>query len=391
MLRLLFSRAASGFEGLIVFTHGRSQQITPSRLLGARPSRRRPATARSNVQQLEVRCLMSATANLTAYRPVTEYINSAAYPISEADEASASLGAGLRVNGDDDNANGVRDFFDQSPTTTADNDLIRVDVSGDGTSFTLTWTGSLAVWTSDTKTSLIANGASLQPGQTVWVEYTSEVHTVGTSTQLVLTSSDSDSTATDTVVFHSFQSVVAAIAGNTQSPTQFGDPNVGVYTIAGQLYSQGYDVQLYAHGQVQKDGKGAVYNDIVDGVLKRNVNNVAIVGYSWGGGATYDLSNALKKTTTLAPAGYRLVYTAYIDGIRHSSLSSETRKPVGTLYHDNIFQRKDLFPRGNTVLGAVNLNVTKTSWGANLRHVTIDDDPTVQQILTTNLKARVIA
>jgi hypothetical protein len=336
---------------------------------------------------------MSATANLQAYRPVTQYINSLAFPVSEADETSASLGAGIRVNGDDDNANGRADYTDLGPTTTADNDLVRVDVFGEGTSFELTWTGSLAVWTTPFKDASIINGGSVFAGQTVWVEYTSQTHTSGTTTQLTLESGDGVNGATDTVVFHSFQSVVIAIAGNTQEPTQFGDPNVGVYTIAGTLYAQGYDVQIYAHGQVSKtNGKGKVYDDTVTAVLKRNVNNVAIIGYSWGGGATYNLSNALKKTPTLASAGYKLVYTAYIDGIRHGSISSETRKPVGTLYHDNVYQRKDLVPRGNKVTGAnLNLNVTATTWGSQLRHVTVDDHPTVQQILVDNLKARVIA
>lgn len=367
------------------------KRLRSAALSNPRPRALRTPAIRFSAQPLEARCLMSATANLTAYRPVTQHINSSAFPISEADEASASRGAGIRVNGDDDNSNGVADYLDQSPTSAADNDLVRVDVLGEGTSFVLNWTGTLAVWTSASKDAAIINGSSVGVGQTLWVEYLSQVHTVSTTTQLNLTASDGALSATDTVVFHSFQSVVVAIAGNTQEPFRFGDPTLGIYTIAGQLYAQGYDVQLYAHGQVLKDGKGAVYNDIVNAVLKRNVNNVAVIGYSWGAGATYDLSNALKKTTTLAPAGYRLTYTAAIDGIKHSSVSSETRKPVGTAYHDNIFQRKDLLPRGNTVSGAQNVAVTKTTWGKNLRHVTIDDDPTVQQIVINNLRARVIA
>jgi hypothetical protein len=339
---------------------------------------------------------MSATANLQAYRPVTANINSLAFPVGEADEESTSRGAGIRVNGDDDNANGRADNLDLSPLTTADNDLIRVDVFGEGTSFELTWTGSLAVWTTPFKDAAIVNGGSVSHGQTVWLEYTSQTHTVATNTQLQLTTREATFSATDTVVLHSFQSVVIAIAGNTQEPTQFNDPNVGVYAVAGSLYNQGYDVQIYAHHQVSKAtktiGKGQIYDDTVTAVLKRNVNNVAIIGYSWGGGATYNLSNALKKTSTLAPAGYKLVYTAYIDAIRHGSITSETRKPVGTLYHDNIYQRKDFAPRGNKVTGAnLNLNVTTTSWGSLLRHVTVDDHPVVRQTLIDNLKARVIA
>ncbi len=334
---------------------------------------------------------MAATANLTAYRPVTTHIDSSLYPISDVHEGSSTLGAGIRVNGDDDNGNGVADSLDVGPLDFPDDDLVRVDVAGEGETLVLTWTGSLAVWTTATKDAAVTNGAEVWAGQTVWVEYVSQMHTVGTSTQLQLSASDVSSTATDTVVFHSFQSVIIVIAGNTQEPTRFGDPTLGVYTVAGQLYEQGYDVQLYAHGDVLKDGKGKAYADVVDGVLNRNVNNVAMLGYSWGAGAAYNLSNALKKTTPLAAAGYRLTYSASIDGIRHRAISAETRKPVGSAHHDNIYQRKDIVPRGNNVSGAKNLNVTKTTWGKNLRHVTIDDDPTVQQMLIDSLTARVIA
>jgi len=356
-----------------------------------RPRARRSIAACRPVQQLEMRCLMSATANLQAYRPVTQHIDSSAFPISEADEASATLGAGIRVNGDDDNGNGRADYLDLSPLSSADNDLVRVDVVGEGTSFVVSWTGTLAVWTSPMKEAAVINGASVGNGQSLWVEYVSQIHSVGTSTQLELEVSDGTNVATDTVVFHSFQSVVLAIAGNTQEPSRFGDPTLGVYTIAGELYSQGYDVQVYAHYEVLKTGKGKIYDDVVSGVLSRNVNSVAIIGYSWGAGAAYNLSNALKKTKTLAPAGYRLTYTASIDGIKHRSIGAETRKPVGTAYHDNVYQRKDFLPRGNKVSEAQNLNVTLTSWGVNLRHVTIDDHPTVQELLVTNLRARVIA
>jgi hypothetical protein len=368
------------------------RRISADRGLARGARKRRRHSPSSHVAVLETRCLMSATANLQAYRPVTANINSLAFPISEADEESATHGAGIRVNGDDDNANGRADYLDLSPLTTADNDLIRVDISGEGASFVLTWAGSLAVWTTPFKDARVVNGGSVDSGETIWVEYTSQTHTVGTATQLHLTTQAGVDFATDTVVFHSFQSVVLAIAGNTQSPSQFGDPNLGIYTIAGSLYAQGYDVQLYGHYDVSsRDGKGNAYADTVSAVLNRNVNNVAVIGYSWGGGATYNLSNALKKTPSLATAGYKLVYTAYIDGIRQGSISAETRKPVGTLNHDNIYQRKDSFPHGNTVKGAnLNLNVTTTTWGKLLRHVTIDDHPTVQQIIIDNLTAHVL-
>lgn len=357
--------------------------------------RRRSATrgatgSCSGVERLEVRALMSATANLVAYRPVTQNFNYAAFPITETDEISATRGAGIRFNGDDDNRNGVRDYLDTTPVTSADNDLVRVDALGTGTTFVVTWNGPLTVWTSADKVSSVPKNGSVSPGQSLWVEYVSSTHTTGTTTQLQMTVSDGLSSASDSVVFHSFQSIAIAIGGNTQDPAKFGDPNLGIYTMAGKLYGTGYDVHMFAHGQVQSTGKGAAFDEVVSAVLNRNVDNVAIYGYSWGGGATYELSAGLNANKSLAPAGYKLQYTAYIDAIRHNSISAETRKPVGTAYHDNFFQRKDFLLKGNTVSKANNINVTKTTWGKNLAHTSIDDNLTLQGMLLKNLTDRLI-
>ncbi len=342
------------------------------------------------VERLEDRSLMSATANLVAYRPVTQYFNYSAYPISEADEVTATRGAGIRFNGDDDNGNGTRDYLDTVSAASDDNDLVRVDALGSGTTFVVSWDGPLTVWTSANKASSVAQNSSVNPGQSLWVEYVSSTHTSGTGTQLHLTSSDDVSSASDSVVFHSFQSITIAIGGNTQDPAKFGDPNLGTFTMAGKLYGTGYDVHMFAHGQVQSTGKGAAYDEVVSAVLNRNVDNVAIYGYSWGGGATYELSAGLNANKSLAPAGYKLRYTAYIDGIRHNSISAETRKPVGTAYHDNFFQRKDFFLKGNSVSGANNINVTNTTWGKNLVHTSIDDNLTLHGMLLKNLTDRLI-
>ena len=191
-------------------------------------------------------------------------------------------------------------------------------------------------------------------------------------------------------MFHSFQSVVIAIGGRSQDPSKFGDPNLGTFTMGGTLYQNGYDVHLYSHDKVQSSGLGAAYNEVVSAVAKRNVDYVAIFGYSWGGGATYELTVGLKNNTAIARQ-YQLQYTAYIDGIRHNTISAERRLPVATKYHDNFYQRKDWLLRGNSITGAINVNVTTTTWGKNLTHTTIDDSLTLQSQLVNNLMTRVIA
>ena len=67
---------------------------------------------------------------------------------------------------------------------------------------------------------------------------------------------------------------------------------------------------------------------------------------------------------------------------------TEQRLPPVTQFHDNIFQRKDWLLKGNTIVGANNLNVTNTTWGSSLVHTTLDDNAMVQSIVVGNLKTR---
>lgn len=338
------------------------------------------------VEALEDRSLPSAMANLTAYRPVTEFINYTQYPIAESRETDVKLGPGIRLNGDDDNANGVRDFSDAAATA-AENDLVRVDIAASGDSFSLSWPDELKVWTTSTKTEAVTEGALYLPGQqTWWVEDVAPAASSGAMLSLTVTAGAE--TARDDVLFHTFKSDVIAIGGNQQSPANVGDPWLGVFTIGLSLYQQGYDVHLFSYDKVASNGQGAAFNEVKSAVLKRDVDQVAIVGYSWGGGSTYQLAAGLKASAALA-GQFQLQYTAYIDGIRRGTISAETRLPPGTQYHDNIYQRKDTFVKGNSLAGATNLNVTNTAWGSALIHTTIDDDATVQGIITTNLKSKV--
>jgi hypothetical protein len=360
------------------------------RLWNAGPRKSTKRQRRLLVEGLEDRALM-AVADLVAYRPVTEHINYALHAVPASMEDLATSGPGIRVNGDDDNGNSIPDSFDGASGST-ENDLIRVDAIGTGTSFVLSWDSQspLAVWTTSTKAAPVSNGGTIVPGQPLWVEYVGASDLSPLTASLTLAASDATGSASDSVLFHRFQSVVIAIGGNTQDPRNFGDSRLGAFTMGGTLYDRGYDVHLYAHDQVQSSGQGAAYNEVKNAVLNRNVDYVAIFGYSWGGGATYELSVGLKNTPVLA-GKYQLTYTAYVDGIRHGSISAETRLPAGTQWHDNFYQRKDWLLRGNSVAGAKNnVNVTLTAWGKSLVHTTIDDHATLQSILVNNLMTRVV-
>jgi hypothetical protein len=353
------------------------------------PARRRRTLA---LEPLDNRELLAAVADLVAYRPQTTHFNFAAYPVAEAVETDPAQGPGIRINGDDDNGNRRADYLDTTTSTAGDNDLVRVDTRGTGTQMTLAWTGPLAVWTTRTKSAPVANGAKVTTGQTLWVEYTSQTHSSANSAAMTLSVADaaSSTTATDQVVFHSFRSEVIIIGGNTQEPKNVGTAGLGIFNLGASLYARGYDVQLFAHGQVQSTGRGAAYDEVASAVLNRNVDNIAIMGYSWGGGATYELAAGLKANSALAAAGYQLQFTAYIDAIRHYSLTAETRLPPGAKYLQNYYQRRDFLLKGNAASGANNVNVTSTAWGASLSHTTIDDSPTLHADLINALTTRVV-
>ncbi len=123
-------------------------------------------------------------------------------------------------------------------------------------------------------------------------------------------------------------------------------------------------------------------------VRDRGVSQLAMVGFSYGGGAVRDLSSALAAASAIRNK-YTLQYSGYIDAIRHYSLGkSETRLPTNTAYHDNIFQRNDWLLKGDTVTGANNLNTSTTGPQRNLKHTTIDDSAFVLDTISANLKVR---
>lgn len=353
-------------------------------LFGSRPSPARQPS-RPALEALEDR-VVPAAADLDVYRPVTQHF--AATLVAEAQEDSYTVGAGVRINSDDDNANNVQDRLESVTASGGDNDLLQLVVGTNAAAMTLAYTDNLKVWTSATKTVAVASGATVAAGP-YWVEFVGAAHTTD-STPATLTLTPSDGAAADGVVLHTFRSVVVAIGGNGQNPANVGDPALGVFTIATTLYQQGYDVRMFSHDQVASNGTGAAYTEVVSAVTQRDVDYVAIYGYSWGGGATYELANGLKNNAALT-GQFTLSYTAYIDAITHGWISAERRLPPGTQYNDNVFQRRDWLLKGNTVSGSnTNLNVTTTSWGSTLNHTGVDDHANVRAMIVTNLTGRVI-
>jgi len=324
--------------------------------------------------------------SITAYRPRSEFYGDPFQKLAVPAAENTTPGVGIRVNGDDDDGNGMGDWNDTLVPT--ENDLIEVTLTVDpvevppGFEYVLARTSSnIRVWLSGAKSfpilstnddTVMSFGSSTA---TVWVE---SVGGGDATLRLEARRTGGETVAADEARFFPFSSVVIALGGEGQSPSDPPSGNHGTFHIARTLYGMGYDVHMYDEDVVSSSGGGAAYNEAVSAVRDRGVGSVAIFGYSHGGGSTHDM--ALRLNTNRASIGsFSIDYTAYVDGIGNSSdidISSETSLPPSTAYHVNYYQRSDFFLRGNSVSGAdVNVNVNNTPWGGGLDHGEVDDHP----------------
>jgi len=342
----------------------------------------------------------AATANLTAYRPQhgAGYAPFARTAVAEADEESATLGPGIRINapGDSDPA--------------GEDDLIEVALTLDppGAALAL-WRSSpaLRVWlTRDRQPGSEipfsgdkADDLPLGPGETaltLWVEWAAAEHGVA----VLSVEPPLASVAKDTLVFHTFQSIAMALGGEGQAPSDPADPNAGTFVVAVDQYRRGYDVHMYDEDNVTADGSGAVYDEVVNAVQNRAVAQVAIFGYSHGGGSTYDLAERLD----IFRAGigvFEIEFTSYVDSVSNNSdvdVGQELRRPPSTLYHLNHYQHGSFFEDFGLDGGPVpdsnppptGLDVETTPWGATSTHFEVDDYVQVRELIQTSLESLVL-
>jgi cysteine-rich repeat protein len=322
--------------------------------------------------------------NINAFRPQSEYYGSPLQRAAVPPDQEISPGVGIRVNGDDDNNNGIGDWTED--LVTGENDLVEITLTANlfpappGYEYVLSRNnGNIRVWTMPFK-SVAALGSNdelilaFSSGtQTLWVESVGGGDTTLTFAARLIGGATA---AADEVRFFPFSSVVIALGGENQSASDPPSSNHGMFNVARSLYHMGYDVHMYDEDVVSSNGSGAAYNEVVRAVQTRGIASVAIYGYSHGGGSTYDLANRLNNNRG-SIGSFSIDYTAYVDAIRNSSdfdINSETRLPPSTAYHVNYYQRNDTFIRGNSVSGAdVNVNVNNTAWGSGLDHGEVDD------------------
>jgi len=329
---------------------------------------------------------------LTAYRPQSEAYGAPLQRRSVPDAEEETPGAGIRINGDDDDANSTPDRDDTS--VSAENDLIEVEwdvnqvTAPAGVEYVIRRSnGNIKVWDSASKGTAILDATDesvLSPSAltgSIWVENTHGGEAVLTFE--ARTNPGGVVISSDQVNFFPFTSLVIGLHGEFQFPTDpvFG-PNEGVSYIAVALHQEAYDSHMYVENDVAADGSGAVYDEIVSAVQDRGVTGIALYGFSHGGGSIYDLSERLEANKA-SIGDFDILFSAYIDGIENDSdvdLDAEVRLPLGTGYHVNYYQSFGIIPPwGGSVAGAdVDVNVTSTLWGFLLVHITITNSAIIQ-------------
>ncbi len=304
-------------------------------------------------------------------------------PIVIADTRKGEHDVRIRRNGDDDDANTTADW--QDTNVSGEDDLIQVDVHASPTfpsqvGYTLERSGdAVKVWSTASKGTCYLDSSGPVPiaggDYTMWVEYNPARSNAESVMFGVWDKLHNQKAFDESLQFTPFNSTIIVFGGNTQVPLDHG---CGTFVIAEDLYAEGYDVHAYDEEDVDAAAQ-APYHEVVSAVDDRGVTEIAIIGYSQGGGAVHVLANGL---ATNPPTGaWTLEYTAYIDGVRHNGWNPETRLPSGSAYHVNYWQSHPsgiLGLHGASNPGAdFNLDVRTTAWGAALDHFTIDNHQNV--------------
>lgn len=329
-----------------------------------------------------------ASVDLIAFRPQTEgpgYGNP--FPFTAVpDNHELEPGIGIRKNGDDDDNDRKADLDKTDVSIAGENDLIEIELvvkagGAQGIQKVLRRSDAeINVFGGSDKSDPILDSndqAQLVTGplngNQGWVEWVGAVPGE-TVLRLEVQDARNGNTAFYTaIVFRPFTSVVIAFGGNGNEPLAASD---GAFDIAEYLYANGYDVHAYNEETVDA-AERIPYNEVKSAVEERSVGAVAIYGFSQGGGATFVLAEQLRDDPLASP--WVLVFTAYIDGIRHNGIFSQDEEPPNTQYHVNYFQTHAGLAGVSIPEAEVNVNVNETAWGEDLGHSDIDNDPTVQE------------
>ncbi len=345
----------------------------------------------------------SVELQIEAYTPLTTSFTQRITADTYEDDTSA----GIRRNGDDDNDNGLTDRLEFGNGD--EDDLIHTRLTMDdggaaGTTFQLARsTDSIEVWGQSNKTQphLVAGtSVDLGPGagaMDAWVEWES-MNPAETTSDLMLSVWDTTHNREAfqvAVNYYAFESIVIVLGGEFQAPA---DPvavpgNQGIFDFAIEEYIHGYDVHMYDEDDCGIYGEGAAYDEVVEAINGRAQANVAIMGYSHGGGSTYNLAWRLNENVignlTDVTGGFAIPYTAYIDAITDYTMGAENRRPLLSLFHVNQYQNNTGATGGFLNGGPAGGDDDIDRSYRGVVHSNIDDDPVVLDLMRARLRQRV--
>lgn len=299
-----------------------------------------------------------------------------------------------------------------SKTLANENDLIEVLIDGypgghDG--FVFETDSNLKIWTSSNKgQQIVFPGGGIQSelleldangNLTVFVEWVSAHH--GTSDLRLV--DEASGFVMDTLTFHTFRSVVIALGGLDPVPSVPTDPNHGLFLIADQIYQEGYDVHKYDEDNVSSGfipgpmypaGSGVPFDEVAGAVNNRFVSDVSIIGYSQGGGSTYNLSAYLSERRVAGEVNpFDLVFTTYLDAVADDGPFAEGRLPLNTQWHLNLYQQIDDVLDGTPTPGGnenIDVEVSPLFPFDEISHTDIDHQPSVMEWVLMRFRQRVI-
>lgn len=305
---------------------------------------------------------LSVKVSMIAFRQITPHFISTPVP----DDQKVDPGVGIRLNGNDSINNLIKVMLHVYPKIPPDG--VKYYLSRDNQ--------NIDVWGShgwSYPVLLITNQVEISfSGQTtkeIYIENTS----FGQSVLEFYAEKSGVKISSDKIVFHSFNSIVFTIGGFLATPP---DSRQGVWNLADDLYSTyGYDVYKYAW-----DGTSEMNSKIDEAINQNNVTNLAIIGYSYGGGSTY----AIAKNTFINNKSITIPFTAYIDAVVWGSPNiPEIYIPCLSKLHLNYYQQNSFLKgdKWNRIeCGYINPSVIEfnvSDWMPNMDHDKIHSNPNV--------------
>jgi hypothetical protein len=198
-----------------------------------------------------------------------------------------------------------------------------------------------------------------------------------------------------------FDNHIVIVGGHSQKQEWLNQGN-GVGGIAKKLRENpqhDFAVHLYSEAEkganalIEWDGTGKAF-DLLNAAFDRGVKKFAIMGYSHGGGITYNMAQRIER-----PLGSIriLAFTGYIDAIKRTAqepgtANEETRLPKDTQWHTNYFQR-DGVPQSSHTVGANESTQVNETDGPNperIKHTTIDKQPSIHNFIASRCATKII-